>query len=156
MNILFSSLPGLSRVRSDSPPPPRLVPSSEVRKRSKYRLEKIKINRTKGWKKQGKGGSQNSVARLASTFELSDEQPKTIIRPRARSVPRHGNPAHGHVQFMRKMETGSRCSGGWSPCWNNPWQIQISNDSQIQREHVHGKDNFVINDLILTSNDRSD
>ena len=32
------------------------------------------------------------VFRLASTFELSDEQPKTI-RPRARSVPRHGEPA---------------------------------------------------------------
>ena len=35
------SLPGLSRDRSESPPPPRLVSNSakeEVRKRSKYRL----------------------------------------------------------------------------------------------------------------------
>ena len=39
--------------------------------------------------------SQHSSCRLASTFELSDEQPKTI-RQRARSVPRHGEFDHGH------------------------------------------------------------
>ena len=37
--------------------------------------------------------SQHSSCRLASNFELSDEQPKTI-RQRARSVPRHGELGH--------------------------------------------------------------
>ena len=35
----------------------------------------------------------SSSCRLASTFELSDEQPKNI-RTRARSVPRHGEFSH--------------------------------------------------------------
>merc|ERR1719249_134862 len=91
--------PGLSRDRSESPPPPRLVPNSakeEVRKRSKYRL--------------------------ASTFELSDEQPKTI-RPRARSVPRHGlvdtsshdrlfgQPTPAIVRRLRRIEMGRELDG---------------------------------------------
>merc|ERR1712038_1058187 len=87
-----SCLPGLARDRSESPP--RLVASGskeEARKRSKYRL--------------------------ASTFELSDEQPKTI-RPRARSVPRHGlldanshdrlfgQPTPAIVRKLRRIEMG--------------------------------------------------
>merc|ERR550534_1001108 len=89
-----SCLPGLSRDRSESPPPPRLVSNSakeEVRKRSKYRL--------------------------ASTFELSDEQPKNI-RQRARSVPRHahfdasshdrlfGQPTPAIQRRLRRIELG--------------------------------------------------
>merc|ERR1712038_726909 len=87
-----SCLPGLARDRSESPP--RLVSSGskeEARKRSKYRL--------------------------ASTFELSDEQPKNI-RTRARSVPRHahfdasshdrlfGQPTPAIQRRLRRIELG--------------------------------------------------
>ena len=70
--------------------------------------------------------------RLASTFELSDEQPKTI-RPRARSVPRHGEADHSSLPWSSWQMNEENYDAGhflkgeklfdgqwWVVRWNNP------------------------------------